>query len=174
MKIADQLADARPEVTVYTDGACIDNPGPGGYGIVLVSGRYKKELMGGFRRTTNNRMELMAAIVALEALKSPCRVTLYSDSELLVKAMSDGWLQKWQKKGWKRGKKWVVNADLWQRLAAVCERHTVRFEWVRGHAGNWGNERADALSMQAARSATLEVDTAYEAGETQIKPPSLF
>lgn len=166
--------DSRPIVTLYTDGACIDNPGPGGYGAVLISGRHTKELSGGFRHTTNNRMELMAAIVALETLKTPCQVTLYSDSELLVKAMSEGWLKKWQRKGWKSGNKWVMNADLWERLAALYQEHDVHFEWVKGHAGNWGNERADELSIQAARGEFLMVDVAYEAGETQIKPPSLF
>lgn len=162
------------KVTVFTDGACIDNPGPGGYGIVLLSARHRKELSGGFRHTTNNRMELMAAIIALESLKFPCQVTLYSDSALLVQAMEEGWLQKWQKKGWKRGKKWVLNADLWQRLDAACQPHDVRFIWVKGHAGNRGNERADFLSMQAARRDNLAIDTAYEAGTTEKKPPALF
>lgn len=163
-----------PTVTIYTDGACIDNPGPGGYGAVLIFGRHQKALCGGFRLTTNNRMELMAAIVALEALKTQCRVTLYSDSELLVKAMSEGWLHNWKKKGWKRGKKWVLNADLWQQLDTLCKRNEVHFEWVKGHAGNWGNERAHELSMQAAKAGNLQVDIAYEEGKTQMKPPSLF
>lgn len=164
----------RKQITVFTDGACIDNPGPGGYGAVLLSGRHRKELSGGFRHTTNNRMELMAAIVALESLKFPCHVTLYSDSALLVRAMEEGWLQKWQKKGWKRGKKWVLNADLWQRLDAARRQHEVTFIWIKGHAGNRGNERADFLSMQAAQGSDLAVDTAYEAGTTEKKPPSLF
>lgn len=162
------------QVIIYTDGACIDNPGPGGYGAILLSGGHRRELSGGFRLTTNNRMELMAAIVALEALKVPCQVTVYSDSSLLVKAMDEGWLQKWHTKGWKRGKKWVLNADLWRRLDAACRPHEVHFVWVKGHSGNRGNERADRLSLLAAQAQVLAVDTAYETGETQIKPPSLF
>jgi ribonuclease HI len=119
-------------------------------------------------------MEIMAAIAALEALKTRCRVILYSDSQLLVNAISEGWLRKWKKKGWKRGKKWVQNADLWQQLDRLCAEHEVTFEWVKGHAGNVGNERADTLSMQAAMGPNLEVDSAYEEGETQLKPPTLF
>jgi ribonuclease HI len=119
-------------------------------------------------------MELMAAIIALEALRLPSQVTVYSDSNLLVQAMEKGWLRKWQKHGWRRGKKWVLNADLWQRLDAACAKHQVRFVWVKGHAGNRGNERADYLSLRAARGKTLAVDAAYEAGETESKPPSLF
>lgn len=163
-----------PHVTAFTDGACIDNPGPGGYGVLLIFGHHTKELAGGYRFTTNNRMELMAAIVALEALKTRCQVTLYSDSALLVKAIADGWLQKWQRKGWKSGKKWILNADLWQRLASLCEEHEVRFEWVKGHSGVAGNERADRLSVRAAQSTNLMTDVAYEEGQTQLKPPSLF
>lgn len=168
------MSGSLKKVTIYTDGACIDNPGPGGYGAVLLYGGRRRELSGGFRLTTNNRMELMAAIVALEALKTPCQVTVYSDSSLLVRAMEEGWLQKWRKKGWKRGKKWVLNADLWRRLDAACQPHEVRFVWVKGHAGNRGNERADRLSMLAAEGQNLAIDVAYESGETQIKPPSLF
>lgn len=163
------------QVTIYTDGACIDNPGAGGYGAVLIYGDTQRELSGGYRMTTNNRMELMAAIQALETLKFKCAVTLYSDSEILVKGLSEGWAVKWRKKGWKRtGRKYAENADLWERLLAAYERHEVEAIWVKGHAGNWGNERADQLSIKAARSADLEVDEAYEQGKTKIRPPSLF
>jgi ribonuclease HI len=163
-----------PEVVIYTDGACITNPGPGGYGAVLKFGSHARELLGGFRLTTNNRMELMAAVVALQALKKRCDVTIYSDSLYLVHAMREGRAHKWRKKGWKKGRKWVLNADLWEELLDLCGRHEVEFVWVRGHTGVAGNERADQLSMIAAGGTDLGVDEAYEAGETQIKPPSLF
>jgi ribonuclease HI len=159
-----------PEVIIYTDGACIDNPGPGGYGIVLKFGSYIKELSGGFRLPTNNRMEMMAAIVALGALKKKCAVTLYSDSQLLVDSIDKGWVYRWRKKGWKQGRKWRRNADLWERLLALYDEHEVKFTWVRGHAGLVENEKADQLSMAAAWGRGLAVDQAYEAGETQIKP----
>lgn len=165
---------ALPEVVIYTDGACIGNPGPGGYGVVLKFGSHIKELSGGFRLTTNNRMEIMAAIVALQALNTRCAVTLYSDSQLLVDSIEQGWAHKWRKKGWKKGRKWVRNADLWEQLLRLCGEHEVEFVWVRGHAGVVENERADQLSMAAAQGRELAVDEAYEAGETQIKPASLF
>lgn len=161
-------------VIVYSDGACIGNPGPGGYGVVLQYGQHQKELFDGYRLTTNNRMELMGAIAGLEALKTRCNVTLYTDSQLLVNGLIKGWVEKWRKKGWKRGKKWVLNADLWQRLVELMEQHEVEVIWVKGHAGNPGNERADALSMQAAQYKCSNIDAAYEEGETQLKPISLF
>jgi ribonuclease HI len=163
-----------PDVVIHTDGACIGNPGPGGYGVVLKFGSHIKELSGGFRLTTNNRMEIMAAIVALQALKKRCAVTLYSDSQILVDSIEQGWAHKWRKKGWKKGRKWVRNADLWEQLLSLCEEHEVEFLWVRGHAGVVENERADQLSMAAAQGRELAVDEAYEAGATQIKPASLF
>lgn len=172
--MSEQQEDLK-QVTIYTDGACIDNPGPGGYGAVLIYGTIQRELSGGYRLTTNNRMEIMAAIVALETLKFKCAVTLYSDSQLLVRGLSEGWAVKWRKKGWKRtGKKEAENADLWERLLAVYAQHEVEAIWVKGHAGNWGNERADQLSMETAKSADLQVDEAYEQGGTRIRPPSLF
>jgi ribonuclease HI len=163
-----------PEVIIYTDGACIGNPGPGGYGAVLKFGSRVKEMSGGFRLTTNNRMEIMAAIVALRALNKKCSVTLYSDSQLLVNSIEQGWAIKWRKRGWKKGRKWVRNADLWEQLLTLCEDHEVEFVWVRGHAGVVENERADQLSMAAAQGKDLAADEAYEADETQIKPASLF
>jgi ribonuclease HI len=149
-------------VTIYTDGACLGNPGPGGYGIVLLYQDHKKELSGGYRKTTNNRMEIMAAIVGLEALKKKCEVKLYSDSEYLVKAMSKGWAKRWQASGWKRNKREkAVNPDLWQKLLQLCEYHEVKFSWVKGHAGTPENIRCDKLAIQAAQQPDLPVDEGY-------------
>ena len=150
-------------VTIYTDGGCLGNPGPGGYGVVLLHGSSRKEQSQGFRRTTNNRMELLAAIAGLEALKQPCRVTLFSDSQYLVNAMQKGWADRWRRNGWRRNKQeTALNPDLWERLLGLCEIHRVRFEWVRGHAGTPENERCDELAQAAARGAHLAVDTVYE------------
>ncbi|NJN65979.1 MAG: ribonuclease HI [Chloroflexaceae bacterium] len=161
------MSDERPEVTIYTDGGCESNPGgPGGYGVVLISQQgqgKRKELSGGFRSTTNNRMELYAAIRGLEALKVPCRVTLYSDSQYLVKAMTEGWAQKWKKNNWWRNKKEkAANPDLWERLLSLCRTHEVDFRWVRGHAGHPGNERCDELAMLALQKKDLPSDKGYE------------
>jgi len=150
-------------VTVYTDGACSGNPGPGGYGVVLLYQDYRRELSGGFRKTTNNRMEIMAAIVGLEALKEKCRITLYSDSAYLVKAMSEGWARRWQANGWMRNKRErALNPDLWARLLQLCEYHEVDFIWVKGHAVSPENARCDELAMQAARQSNLPSDDGYE------------
>src|SRR5919202_1577006 len=122
-------------VTIYTDGACINNPGPGGYGVVLLCDGRRRELSGGFRLTTNNRMEIMAAVVALQALKFPCDVTLYTDSQYLADSVMRGWAQRWRDNGWMRNRKERArNWDLWERLLDVCARHRVTFAWVRGHA----------------------------------------
>ena len=154
------------EVTIYTDGACTGNPGPGGYGVVLLYGGQRKEVNGGFQLTTNNRMELMAAIVGLQTLKKKCRVSLYSDSEYLVNAMSEGWARRWQANGWKRNKKEkALNPDLWDRLLSLCAYHDVEFRWVRGHSGDPENERCDALAVQAANEARLPLDEGYELAE---------
>ncbi len=153
---------AGEQVTIYTDGACLGNPGPGGYGAVLLYGNQRKELSGGFRLTTNNRMEITAALVALEALREPCRVTLYSDSQYLVNAMAKGWAQRWQANGWKRNKREdAVNPDLWERMLELCRRHTVEFQWVRGHSGTEENERCDRLAVAAARDSGLPDDPGY-------------
>ena len=150
-------------VVVHTDGACIGNPGPGGYGVILDYGGYKKELSGGFRNTTNNRMEIMAAIIALESLKEQCRVTVFSDSEYLVKAVSEGWAKSWQARGWKRKKRGTaLNPDLWERLLKACEAHEVEFKWVKGHSANRENERCDQLANEAASRPDLPVDDGYE------------
>ncbi|PKR87656.1 ribonuclease HI [Pleomorphomonas diazotrophica] len=133
-------------VTVYTDGACSGNPGPGGWGAILVYGDKSKELCGGEQLTTNNRMELTAACAALEALTRPCAVDLYTDSQY-VKGGITGWIFGWKRNGWKTAdKKPVKNADLWQRLEAARERHSVDWHWVKGHAGHDMNERADELA----------------------------
>ncbi len=149
-------------VTIYTDGACLGNPGPGGYGVILLYQGNRRELSGGYRKTTNNRMEITAAIVGLEALKEKCTVTLYSDSEYLVKAMSNGWVQKWQANGWKRNKReQVLNPDLWKRLLQLSEHQDVQFSWVKGHADSLENIRCDELAMQAAKQPNLPVDEGY-------------
>ena len=140
-------------VDIYTDGACRGNPGPGGWGAVLVYGEKEKELSGGEPSTTNNRMELSSAIAALSALKYPCQVTLTSDSKYLTDAINQNWLTGWQKRGWRKADKSpVLNVDLWQKLAALLEVHDVTFVWVKGHAGHPYNERCDALATAFADS----------------------
>ena len=135
-------------VTLYTDGACSGNPGPGGWGAVLMWNETRKELSGGKAETTNNRMELMAAIAALEALKRPCAVTLYTDSKYLRDGVSQ-WLEGWKRNGWKTAaKKPVKNQDLWRRLDAAQARHVIDWRWVKGHSGDPGNERADQLANE--------------------------
>lgn len=157
------MANELKRVTIYSDGACIGNPGPGGYGIVLLYGKNRKELSRGFRKTTNNRMELLAAIVALETLKEKCRVTLYSDSQYLVKAIQKGWAHKWRSMGWMRNKdEKAANPDLWGRLLHLCEHHTVDFKWIRGHDGNKENERCDELAVAASLQPNLPADYEYE------------
>lgn len=140
------------EVQLYTDGACRGNPGRGGWGAILVYGKYEKEMSGGERETTNNRMELLAAISGLEALKEPCRVTLYSDSKYVVDAFLEGWVESWRSHGWKRGRDELKNPDLWQRLYDLTKRHEVNFIWVKGHDGHAYNERCDALATSFADS----------------------
>lgn len=146
-------------ITIYTDGAAKGNPGPGGYGTVLMAGKHYKEVSEGYRMTTNNRMELLAVIVGLELLKKPgMNVTIYSDSKYVVDAVEKGWVFGWQKKGFK-GKK---NPDLWQRFLQVYPKHKVKFIWVKGHAGNHYNEICDQLAVAAAEGAELKVDKGYE------------
>ena len=149
-------------VTIYTDGACLGNPGPGGYGVVLLYGRHRRELTGGYAHTTNNRMELMACIAGLEALKERCQVTLYTDSQYVAQAITEGWAVRWRARGWKRSDKNAArNPDLWARLLDLCTQHDVTFTWVRGHAGNRENERCDFLSVQASLQPNLPPDTQY-------------
>lgn len=141
------------QVTIYTDGACRGNPGPGGWGAILVYGGVRRELSGGERETTNNRMELSAAIAALSALKEPCAVELYSDSKYLVDAVTLGWLEGWRSRGYKKkdGKP-ALNPDLWETLYGLLLTHSVTFHWVKGHAGHPENERCDALATAFADS----------------------
>lgn len=147
---------------IHTDGACLGNPGPGGYGVVLRYGDRRKELSGGYRRTTNNRMELLAVIKALEALTQPCQVILHSDSRYVVDAMERGWARQWQANGWRRNRQEkALNPDLWERLLQLCDRHAVEFRWVRGHSGNAENERCDRLAAQAAKQPDLPADPGY-------------
>lgn len=135
-------------VTIYTDGACSGNPGPGGWGAILMYGRHKKELSGGEDPTTNNRMELSAVIAALEQLKEPCVVELYSDSTYVVDAIEKGWAAAWQKKGWRKAdKKPALNADLWERLLELARVHTLHLHWVKGHAENEYNNRCDEMAV---------------------------
>ncbi len=151
-------------VTIYTDGACSGNPGPGGYGTVLLYGEARKELSGGYRLTTNNRMEILAVIKGLEALKEPCKVLLYSDSRYVVDAIEKGWVAKWRQNGWMRNKKErAQNVDLWERMTVLLEKHQVSFHWVKGHADNPENERCDELARMAIQSGSLLEDELYMA-----------
>ncbi len=146
-------------ITIYTDGSSRGNPGPGGYGVVLICPPYRKELSAGYRRTTNNRMELLGVIVGLEALKfEGSDVTIYSDSKYVVDAVSKGWVYGWERKGF-AGKK---NPDLWARFLRVFRRHKVRFVWIKGHADNVENERCDRLAVAAAEGGNLLEDFGYE------------
>ena len=155
--------NTKKHVTIYTDGGAIGNPGPGGYGAVLRYDDQKKEICGAFRLTTNNRMEITAAIEALRQLKTSCRVTLHSDSQYLVNAMTKGWVEKWQANGWMRNKKDpALNVDLWEQLIPLCDFHNVNFVWVKGHAGIADNERCDELTHEAINGGNLQIDTAYE------------
>ena len=143
-------------VEIITDGACRGNPGPGGYGVILRFGTNEKELSGGFRNTTNNRMELLAAISGLRSLNRKCSVTLYSDSQYLVNGIEKGWATKWRSNNWiKSDKKPAINSDLWDELLKLTEEHEVKFVWVRGHDGHEENERCDQLAVAAALSASV-------------------
>ena len=153
-------------VIMYTDGASRGNPGPGGYGVILISGNRKKELSQGYRLTTNNRMELMGVIAGLEALKKPrLNITIYSDSQYIVKAVKEGWLNKWLATNFAKGKK---NKDLWVRFYNLYKEHSVKFVWVKGHAENVYNNRCDELATAAADSSELLVDGGYEMDPNQL------
>ena len=150
-------------VEIFTDGACSGNPGKGGYGVILKYGDNIKELSEGFLQTTNNRMEILAAIKGLEALKEPCSVTLYSDSKYLVDSVNQGWIIKWQKNNWCRTKKEKAkNVDLFKRLLELLNTHKVEFVWVKGHAGHPENERCDKLATESILSDNLSVDNTEE------------
>ena len=157
------------QVTIHTDGSCLGNPGPGGYCAILEHNGQEKELSGGFRRTTNNRMEILAVIVGLEALLEPCSVTVYSDSRYVVDAVEKGWARKWKANGWMRNKRErAVNPDLWDRLLTTLGEHRVELRWVRGHAGNAGNVRADRLAVAAAKGTNLARDEGFENPRTGL------
>lgn len=150
-------------VTIFTDGACSGNPGKGGYGAILKYGEISKEISCGYELTTNNRMELLAAITSLEMLKEPCKVELYSDSKYLVDSVNLGWLKKWQSNGWrKRGSEMAKNIDLLERLSCQLKRHEVSMLWVKGHDGHPENERCDHLATSAAASDNLIIDAGYK------------
>lgn len=147
---------------MYTDGAARGNPGPGGYGVVLISGRHRKELSGGYRHTTNNRMELMAVIEGLNALKvDNCQVTIYTDSKYVADAIEKGWIRSWEQKRFAKTK----NPDLWKKFLTVYRRHKVKFIWIKGHAAIPENERCDQLAVAASYGEDLPLDTGYENGE---------
>ncbi|GAB1451170.1 ribonuclease HI [Draconibacterium sp.] len=151
-----------PQVTIYTDGAARGNPGPGGYGVVMLSGQFRKEMSEGFKHTTNNRMELLAVIVALETLKIPgSEVTVYTDSKYVADAVTKGWVFNWVKKRFKDKK----NPDLWLRFLEIYKKHSVKFVWVKGHANNPLNERCDELAVAASMQGNLKEDTGYKMGE---------
>lgn len=151
------------KVEIYTDGACTGNPGKGGFGAVLIYNGNEKRISSGFRKTTNNRMELMAAIEALKLLKEECVVDLYSDSKYLTDAINKNWLSSWQKNGWKKAdKKPVLNRDLWEQLTALLEKHSVSFIWVKGHDGNEYNEICDSMAVKAYTESADNIDENYE------------
>lgn len=151
--------EQRPKIFLYTDGAASGNPGPGGYGAVLVCGSARKELSGGFRCTTNNRMELLAVIKGLECIRwTQADVEVWSDSQYVVKAITEGWLEKWVLKDWKK----VKNPDLWQRFLPLYKAHNVTFHWLKGHAGHPENEKCDRLAVEAYSMPVLQVDQEYE------------
>ena len=170
------MDNARPTISLYTDGASSGNPGPGGYGVVLKCGSLEKEMSGGFARTTNNRMELLAVIVGLEAVKwENAVVEVFSDSSYVVKALNEGWLESWERKNWKK----VKNPDLWQRFLVVYRRHRVSFHWIKGHAGHPENERCDRLAVAAGSGAVamgvqLPPDEGYERLSSQDDNENLF
>ncbi len=172
--MAEQSSDLK-KVVIYTDGACTGNPGPGGYGTVLLYGEKRRELSAGYRRTTNNRMEIMAVIAGLEVLRYPCDVTIYTDSQYVSNSISQGWAVRWRANGWMRNKKEkAINIDLWIRLLDLCAIHKIQVVWVKGHAGNPENERCDQLSVQAAKSKDLLVDEGYENATTDNSEKILF
>ncbi len=156
------LSDPNGEIIIHTDGGASPNPGIGGYGVVLQRGHWRKELSAGYKLTTNNRMEMMAVIVALQALNEASEVVLHTDSKYIVDSVSKRWVYGWKKRGWKKsdGKR-PENVDLWEILIALLERHQVEFRWVKGHAGNTENERCDALVAEARKYKNLLVDTGY-------------
>lgn len=171
---AETKAPVPGTIHMFTDGGCRGNPGPGGYGAILDDGEERTELFGGYRLTTNNRMELMACIAGLEALPKSSDVILHSDSSYVVNGISKGWARKWRSRNWMRTKTEAAeNADLWSRLLELCDRHRVTFVWVRGHAGHSENERCDELATSAADGTGLVDDYPYIEGRTKFTPDLL-
>ena len=163
MPVPESSDTSLRHITIHTDGSCLGNPGPGGYAAILDYQGRERELSGGYRRTTNNRMEILAVIAGLEALTEPCAVTVYSDSRYVVDAIEKGWARKWKANGWMRNKREsAVNPDLWERLLTTLDKHKVGFKWVRGHSGNAGNERADKLAVAEANGKNLPRDEGFE------------
>lgn len=157
------------KVEIYTDGACTGNPGKGGFGAILIYNGTEKKISRGYRKTTNNRMELMAAVESLKLLKEPCNVELYSDSKYLTDAINKGWLESWAKNGWRKAdKKKVLNVDLWQELRQMLEVHSVTFIWVKGHAGNKYNEICDVMAVDAYTLSAENIDENYENNVSNI------
>ena len=157
------MSEKLRKVTIYSDGACSENPGKGGYGAILMAGTKKKEISAGYRYTTNNRMELLGAIEALRALKQPCEVDLYTDSKYICDAVTQGWAVKWRANGWRKAdKKPALNPDLWTALLDLLEEHEVKIHWVKGHADNPYNDRCDKLAVAARLSSNLLIDHEYE------------
>ena len=161
------------EIVIYTDGACSGNPGPGGYGCVLRYNKNRRELSGGFCKTTNNRMEIFAALKALDTLKYPCKVKLYSDSKYLVNAIEKGWAKRWKAQNWMRTRtERAKNHDLWKKMLSLCDIHQIEFIWVKGHASNEENNRCDELAVEACSKPDLPIDTGYEE-ETRVEENQL-
>lgn len=157
------MAEKLPGVQIYTDGACSGNPGPGGYGAILKYGKHTREISGGYRMTTNNRMELMGIIKSLEALKRPCTVQLFSDSRYIVDAMNQGWVASWIKNNWRKSDgSPAKNIDLWKRLIELSRPHRITWNWVKGHSDNALNSRCDELAVQASKGKDLAVDIVFE------------
>lgn len=167
------IVKKQKEIVLYTDGACTGNPGPGGYGVVLLYRKHRKELAEGYALTTNNRMEILAAIAGLEALKESCKVKLYTDSRYVVDAMQNGWPERWHANGWRKADgEPTLNPDLWARLWELCQKHTVEFNWIKGHAGHPENERCDFLARQKAAQPDLPPDPGYLPKE--VSPQASF
>jgi ribonuclease HI len=151
-----------PQITIYTDGACLGNPGPGGYGTIIVSELGSTELSSGYRLTTNNRMEMMAVIKGLEILDCKSIITICSDSKYVIDALDKGWARRWKLNGWMRNKKdKAINPDLWDQLLQLCSKHIINFVWIKGHSGHIQNERCDQLAVTAAKQSSLSEDPGY-------------
>ena len=161
--------EKKKEVVIFSDGACRGNPGPGGYGAILKYGEHVKELSDGFRKTTNNRMELMGCIAAMQALKEPCTVSIVSDSKYVVQAIEKGWLMRWKSFGWlSKNKEPIKNRDLWELTLTELHRHDVTCKWIKGHSGHKENERCDRLATSAAKKHPQKTDDGFE------NPPAIF